>query len=133
MITIPVADVRDILGVWSNGIKDAEIASTTVATMVQNDISGACPSWVSISDPDELALLNTAIAYLAASRLLANVIGTKSMTLGDQAISFNAAAIADERARWRQEAFSIIGNICPIQAGSSMLGVQFTKACGRRG
>lgn len=132
MIDIPVDSVRDILGEWAKGMTDDEIGSSSLATMIESEISQTCPTWESIIDPDDLDRLDIAIAYLAAARLVANIGGTKSMTLGDQTIAFNADFISKERSRWRRDAFALIGNVCPIPA-TSFLGIHFSVGRGTRG
>ena len=133
MILIPVAAVRDILGEWAGDMTDAQISAEGLSVMIEAEIAATCPSWIEIVDADSLARLDTAIAYLAAARLVSNIGGVKSMTLGDQMITYNSNYIATEQSRWRRDALALISAVCPVPPQVSAFGVHFGKASGRRG
>lgn len=134
IITIDPAAVRSILGDWAGNMTDDQLSSASIARLIEAEIASTCPSWLEIVDADHIATLHTAVAYLAAARLASSVGGVKSMTLGDQAITFNTNFIAGEQSRWRRDALSLIDSICPIGPDlSKRVGIHFGKASGRRG
>lgn len=133
MIEIPADEVRKVLGEWGEGMTDDQITSSTIAVLVESEIAATCSSWLEITDPDLLAKLRTATAYLAAARLVSGIGGVRSMTLGDQSITYNSDFIAREQSRWRRDALALIGAICPVSRTSTYFGVHFGKASGRRG
>lgn len=132
MIDIPVDEVRNILGKWANDLTDGQISADSIAVMVEADIASACPTWSSITAPDT-DKLEMAIAYLAAGRLVSNIGGVRTITLGDQSITMNQDFIAKEQSRWKREAFALIGAICPVDPVAMPFGIHFGKASGRRG
>lgn len=134
MITIDPAAVRDILGDWAGHMTDEQLSSASIARLIESEIASTCPAWLEITDPDSLEKMDTAVAYLAAARLASGIGGVKSMTLGDQAITFNTNFIASEQSRWRRDALALIGSVCPNPPSTtSRIGVHFGKASGRRG
>lgn len=133
MIEIPADEVRAILGEWAKGMTDAQLAPDSIAVLIESEIAATCPSWLEITDADLLGKLNTAIAYLAAARLVSNIGGVRSMTLGDQSITFNSNFIAREQSRWRKDALALISEVCPVKRADALFGVHFGKASGRRG
>lgn len=136
MITVPVVMTRGVLGPWSEAFQDADISDPGLATMVEADIAATCPTWLDVTDPGDLDKLDTAIAHLAASRLVARFGGVKSMTLGDQVITFNSSFVEAEQSRWRRDALALVTAVCPVKDtifGTGHIGVHFGIARGTRG
>lgn len=136
MITVPVAITRGVLGPWSDAFSDEQISDPSLATTIEAELEATCATWGDITDTDDLARLNTAIGYLAAARLISRFGGVKSMTLGDQVITFNSSFVEAEQSRWRRDGLSMITSVCPVKDnifGTGYIGPHFGLARGRRG
>lgn len=135
-MAVSAAMVRDILGELGGELTDEQITSTVLAASVNAEIAALCPTWAAITG-DDLAALEAATAYLTAVRLAGNAGATggevRSMSHGDQSITFASGYVADTAKGWRDDAMRLLGAVCPVTIKPLSGAVIFTMARGRRG
>lgn len=121
--------VRNLMGAFSASIPDEVLVNDTVLAVTADQIIDRYPEAEAETDPDRIARIERAQAYLLAARVISVTSDKVQTRLGDMTITENVptATLFED---WTQEAWALLRRLYP---GASITSSLFTVAPGLRG
>ena len=120
--------VRDLMGSFAASLPDSALVNDTLLALTWDAIVARYPAAETEVDPDQVARIDRAQAYLLASRAISTTSDKVQTRVGDMTMTENVP-VADLYARWDLDAWAILRALYP-QARTSSL---FMIAPGLRG